>query len=223
MTSVGKPLKRSDTEKPWAQKTRSRRIGNTPQRRYFLIVCEGEKTEPKYFKGLRDDLPKETVHVEIHGEGMNTLSLVERAGAIRDEMKRRGRPVDKVWVVFDRDSFAPDDFDNAISRAESLGYGAAWSNEAFELWYLLHFEFRSTAMRRTEFKGRLTTLLGFEYEKNAPGMYAELKGRTDQACAHAARLVEQARGISPHDANPCTHVHELVAELRALISSPCPE
>ncbi|SFD21421.1 RloB-like protein [Chitinophaga sp. CF118] len=28
------------------------------KRKYYLIVCEGAKTEPNYFEGLKDDLPK---------------------------------------------------------------------------------------------------------------------------------------------------------------------
>ncbi len=220
---MGKPLKTSDRDKPWASINRPRKFGKTPQRTYFLIVCEGEKTEPNYFEAFRDDLPKGTVNVEIHGEGMNTLSLVNRAREIRENMERKERTVDKVWVVFDRDSFRPDDFDNAISKAESLGYGAAWSNEAFELWYLLHFELRTTSMMRTDFQQKLTRHLKRAYQKNASDMYSTLKDRTDQACANAQRLVELNEGIAPHNANPCTHVHELVAELRALVSSSCEE
>lgn len=28
------------------------------KRKFYLIVCEGEKTEPNYFQGLKEDLPK---------------------------------------------------------------------------------------------------------------------------------------------------------------------
>jgi len=30
-----------------------RLFGNRPRRRYYLIVCEGEKTEPNYFEAIR--------------------------------------------------------------------------------------------------------------------------------------------------------------------------
>jgi hypothetical protein len=49
----------------------------------------------------------------------------------------------EVWCVFDMDvkrgadEFA--DFDNAISKALQLGYKIAYSNDAFELWFYLHF------------------------------------------------------------------------------------
>jgi hypothetical protein len=33
-------------------------IGSVMERRYFLIVCEGAKTEPAYFEHLQGMLPK---------------------------------------------------------------------------------------------------------------------------------------------------------------------
>ena len=56
--------------------------------------------------------------------------------------------------------------------AKILVSGCAWSNEAFELWYLLHFQYYENAMARKDFKGLLEShlkpLLGndFRYEKN---------------------------------------------------------
>jgi hypothetical protein len=210
---MGRPVKVSDRNRPWTRLAGKRRHGTRPERRFFLIVCEGQKTEPNYFRAIGDALPRGTVRVEVHGEGMNTLSLVRRAGEIADGLKRNGSTVDRIWVVFDRDSFEADDFDNAISSARSRGFGVAWSNEAFELWYVLHFEARTAAMSRDEFQGRLSRHLRRTYRKNAPDMYRLLRDRTAVASENAARLVAQSEGTPPHDANPCTRVHELVAEL----------
>ena len=60
---------------------------------------------------------------------------------------------DRVWVVFDRDDF--NDFNEAIALAERKGYKAAWSNEAFELWYLLHFIYLDTAISRADYIKKL--------------------------------------------------------------------
>jgi hypothetical protein len=212
-----KPRKKSDKGKPWSRRHGPRREGKRKELRYFLIVCEGEKTEPHYFEAIRDELPREAVRVMIHGEGMNTLSLVEEAEKIRDAIIEQNHAVDKVRVVFDCDGFyVKGDFDNAISKAESKKFGAAWSNEAFELWYLLHFEPRTSGMSRTEFKKKLTKHLGRKYEKNDPGMYAALREKLWFARENAKRLVEQSEGVVPHKANPCTHVHELVEALEEL-------
>src|SRR5665648_1074068 len=51
-----------------------RRVGTRGKDRdLILIVCEGEKTEPYYFKGFR------LTNVTVIGTGFNTQSLVERA------------------------------------------------------------------------------------------------------------------------------------------------
>ena len=46
----------------------------------FLIVCEGEVTEPEYFNSFR----LTSANVKAIGKGMNTISLVKEAIAIRD-------------------------------------------------------------------------------------------------------------------------------------------
>lgn len=74
------------------------------------------------------------VEVYIEGLGQNTLSIIKEAKKRKEERDNSQNPAyDKIWVVFDRDSFQPDNFDNAIFSAEALGYGCAWCNEAFEL------------------------------------------------------------------------------------------
>jgi hypothetical protein len=43
--------------------------------RRILIVCEGEKTEPNYFKGFQTN-PEVYDSIDIHGTGYNTVSLI---------------------------------------------------------------------------------------------------------------------------------------------------
>jgi len=45
--SIAKRFQRRENK--WSQETRDKRV-------YFLIVCEGEKTEPNYFKALSKSL-----------------------------------------------------------------------------------------------------------------------------------------------------------------------
>ena len=47
------------------------------ERERILIVCEGAKTEPNYFRAIQEKLPPRVVEEEIAGEGHNTLRLVE--------------------------------------------------------------------------------------------------------------------------------------------------
>jgi hypothetical protein len=52
----------------------TRRENIRPLRR-FLIVCEGEKTEPNYFRTFPEN-PEVYDAIDIYGTGYNTVSLV---------------------------------------------------------------------------------------------------------------------------------------------------
>ncbi len=216
---MGRPVKLSDQKKEWFKRhsCRDRRIGIREELQRFLIVCEGEKTEPNYFKAFKAVLPRRVIELEIHGEGRNTLSLVEKAQELRDRGLRSGSSFDQVWVVFDRDSFPADDFDNAISKAEANDIQCAWSNEAFEFWYLLHFEYRNSAISRQEYQQILTHRFGEEYKKNDERMYRKTcdPAKQNQAIEWARRLHDDTlkRRIPFSRANPGTTVFKLVEQL----------
>ncbi|HEY0154849.1 MAG TPA: RloB family protein [Longimicrobium sp.] len=181
-----------------------RSVNTRPLRQRFLIVCEGEETEPNYFRGFR--LGKD---VMVAGTGYNTVSLVERAR----ELSESG-DYDQVWCVFDRDSFPVHDFNEAIRLAKRYDFHLAYSNEAFELWYVLHFNFHQAATARSLYPGMLTHLLGHKYEKNSRNMYSLLEGRQETAIVNAKRLINVYTPHNPATDNPCTTVFELVEELR---------
>ena len=50
---------------------------------------------------------------------------------------------DQLWCVFDCDDNKDSELQAAISYSEKHGYKIAYSNPAFEYWYLLHFEKRN--------------------------------------------------------------------------------
>jgi hypothetical protein len=101
------------------------------ERQRILIVCEGENTEPSYFRQFR----LSSAEIMSLGIGASTLQVVNRANN-----ERQKRKYDQVWVVFDKDDFPAKDFNAAIELAEKLGFGVAYSNQAFEYWLILHFE-----------------------------------------------------------------------------------
>jgi len=182
-----------------------RRLYERPLRQNFLIVCEGKRTEPNYFKSFR---VRKDVQVQVIGEGYNTLSLVKRA----IELEQKGK-YDQVWVVFDRDDFPAQHFNEAISLAERNGIGVAYSNEAFEIWYLLHFNYHDVATSRRRYKRMLTERLGFEYQKNAPDMYERLQMKQADAIRNAKKLLQTYSPHRPERDNPCTTVYRLVEAL----------
>jgi hypothetical protein len=120
---------------------------------------------------------------------------------------------DEVWCVFDKDSFTPEQFNTAIQMVYSNKMKVAYSNEAFELWYLLHFEYCESGLTRETYKRRLTTYLGAEYKKNDPKMYETLLPNQATAIKNAKRLVQMHTSNSPANHNPVTLVYQLVESL----------
>lgn len=186
---------------------RSRQIGIRELRDSFLIVCEGEKTEPNYFRKFR-------VHkLVLHGTGHNTASLVRETIRLKNEYFNEDKEFDQVWCVFDRDSFSAQSFNEALALARKAQFQVAYSNEAFELWYLLHFAYNDSAMARNLYSDRLTTALGFPYRKNSEEMYVLLLNKQQDAIRNAERLLSQYEPPDPWNNNPSTTVHLLVKEL----------
>lgn len=217
--------------KRYARQEQKRKLNVRAKRMYYLIVCEGAATEPNYFEGLKQDLPKGVLtayQIDIEGTGRNTQSLVDEALRLKEAYeKNTTRPVDKLRVVFDRDSFAANDFNNAIVRCaqNTPVIGCAWSNEAFELWYLLHFHYYNNAISRKDYQDlieeNLRPFLGenYRYQKNSIEMYALLKeyGSIEDAIRNAKNLERNFAGRQDYaNHNPCTMVYKLVEELLKL-------
>ena len=216
---MGKPIKFTDRNKPWA-KPRSRvtrHERSLPIRKRYLIVCEGTKTEPNYFMSLEKDLKPHVVELYIIGEGDNTVNLVTIAEEIFNNEKTAGRSFDEVWIVFDKDSFPDQDFNNAVEMAKARKFHPAYSNEAFELWYLLHYEYCESALSRSTYKERLSNYIGKSYKKNDEEIYEILKNGENQiqAIQFAKRLHEMhsSNGKTPANSNPSTLVYELIEVL----------
>ena len=60
-------------KKRFEREEKKRKVDTRTKLVYFLIVCEGEKTEPNYFKELEKELPRGTVELKIEGTGRNTI------------------------------------------------------------------------------------------------------------------------------------------------------
>ena len=99
-----------------------RRQGLREIKQSFLIVCEGECTEPDYFNAFR----LTTASVRTIGQAMNTVSLVNKAISIREADKQKRRVYDQCWVVFDKDDFPANDFNWLLT----------WQRETASMWHI---------------------------------------------------------------------------------------
>jgi len=185
-------------------KSFTRRKDFKQTRKSFLIVCEGEKTEPNYFGKFR--VRGRTV--DVRGIGANTDSLVRAA----IKLKAKGS-YDRVWCVFDRDSFPVANFNSAIALAAANGIEVAYSNEAFEIWYLLHFNYHDSGTGRALYEEMLTKRLGSKYFKNDPDMFDKLVSMLPTAIKNAEALMSSYPNPSPVNDNPSTTVYKLVKAL----------
>lgn len=211
-----------------AREESKRKIEFKSKRKFYLIVCEGEKTEPNYFESLKLSLPKgvlELTSIDIDGTGRNTMSIIQEAVKLRKRYEDKYlRSIDRVWAVFDRDSFPASNFNNAINKGENSKpkVNCAWTNEAFELWYLLHFNYYNTAIPREHYQkliekeiNNVSGRTDFRYEKNSTTMFELLNkyGCQERAIQNSEKLEALYFDRSYADHNPCTKVHILIKEL----------
>ncbi len=196
----------------------------------YYIFCEGEKTEPQYFKGMKSIIasdPMYTNMIYIEGLGRNTLSVLQYAENYITEHKIT---TGVVWCVYDKDDFPADRFNAVEQRMKSLNqklseddvalrYYAAWSNQCIEYWFRLHFEFYQTDGSRDDHIRKLNEYFEKKqcgkYEKNRDDIFEILtwNGQPKQAIKWANRRLDQCSGKTPTDSVPATKVHKLVQGL----------
>ena len=158
-----------------------------------LIVCEGTKTEPNYFEAFAEKQQGVIVYdVEVKGLGRGTKDVVEKAIDLKNK-----NHYDRVWAVFDKDEFPAKDFNEAIAMGQKNGIEVAWSNEAFELWYLYHFQNVTTGVSRNNYEimttyGSMESALRYAEAKHIE--YADSRYANQNPCTTVYRLVCQLLG-----------------------------
>lgn len=189
------------------RKTLGRKTAVREKYKSILIVCEGERTEPKYFEIYKNFLRQSAINIEIQGKGFNTVTIVNYAKETYDKDRSK---YDSVWCVFDRDSFPKENFNQAIELCNKYNFNAVYTNEAFELWYLLHYNYHDTGYSRTQYRNMLSKSIGRKYEKNDKHMFDTLKDMQNTAIKNAERLEKFQKNNLASEANPVTKVHHLV-------------
>ncbi len=196
----------------------------------ILIVCEGLETEKNYFNGAIEEINRtrdnsNKLNVQIVGKGMNTISLVKSIDDLLndiDESNNRIVPYEKIFVVFDKDSFKADNFNNAITICNNKGFIPLWSNQAIEYWFLLHFHYLDSKMDRTLYANKLEEYfknagLNYKYRKNDKDIYSKLTryGSLEQAIKNARNIHAIHINDTPADSESCTTIYKFFDEIFA--------
>jgi hypothetical protein len=150
------------------------------------------------------------------------VNVVEKAIALRDKrlINRNIPPFDQVWAVYDKDDFPASRYNKAVSLSEQAGISSAHSNQSFELWYVLHYEYLQSALHRKDYIGKLTGYMGFRYTKNTLKVVKQLfaTGNVKLAIERAKLLEVLHAGKTPSNSCPQTAVYKLVEALMAYIN-----
>lgn len=191
-----------------------------------LIVCEGEKTEPFYFRELIDHYEIHSANVHISGAcGSDPVSVVKHGLKLyHKEKSSPSGPYDRVYYVFDRD--AHPNYQQALNLVAATKpnhiFHAITSVPCFEYWLLLHF-YHTTApysavggiSAGAAVLSALQTVWP-EYTKAKQGVFDSRLNQLEFAKANAVRAFAEAK--KTHTDNPTTRIHELVEYLQNIKS-----
>lgn len=200
---------------------------------FFLIVCEDTKTEPAYFDQFKKLFPVNTLYLKSVGTGLDQLGVVNFSIKYRGELsKETNKEIDFTWAVFDKDNADKNkttrsNFETAYTLASANNIKIALSNEAFELWLLLHFSNVSTevAIPRKDLYEKLKDAINkfnadFLYKHGSPEVLKMVSqyGSEKNAIKRANSMFNALKEKPPIERNPSTELFLLVSELRDWIA-----
>ncbi len=188
----------------------------------YLIICEGKQTEPNYFNGLKQEINRKygkkvevlIPNIDIKGTGRNTTDLVKYT---QKYVNYSNKVYGQVWVVFDKDDYSDEQFNQAIKNCD---YNVAWSNPNFELWLLSHLK----RVSRTISKDEILDGLDKEFQKNGLGTYKKnddkifekvtKDGKLNTAVKNCEYLEKLNKNGQASNRNPMTRVYKIVDGLK---------
>ncbi len=196
-----------------------------------LVYAEGTKTEPFYIESIKKEIAQKykcnqndiELIIVNDGKTYNTKYLVNYALNDIDKRLKINESIDHVWIFFDKDDFPKSNFLEAHNKIESLNnssklnndgfkynlengitFHSCFSNESFELWYCLYFDFYEGKHSREDYIKLLNKKLQ-SYKKNQKNMHQFLTskgGNIDFAIKNAKKL----SGLKNKE-NPSTNVY----------------
>ncbi len=222
-------MARDNAPRERQKKQLERKQGRRASYDRILMVTEGSKTEPNYFREIRSAFRLHTANVEVRPSEWGTapIQVVQYAQELfekGDHHKNiQRRAFEQVCAVFDRDDHAS--YHDALALAQELNgklrndarqpvvFQAIASVPCFELWLLLHYEDVQAPLHRDDVMRHLKQHIP-GYEKGSGNAFAITSAHLAVATARAERLAQR---FSAHtDPEPFTAIADLVKRLTTL-------
>jgi len=185
------------------------------EKRVILLALEDTKSSRYYFEKLIRD--KELLGKVIIAKniGTNPNKVID---ALLKYEKDNNINVPQKWIIIDKDDYSKEEINGAIKRAKDLGICVAFSNEAYEVWVLLHFKYTTSYLDRFDLKKELNGIFenrfNIEYEKGADNIYELTVAYQKEAIKNAKKLIKHHQNsqkvLDIFSSNPITFIYELV-------------
>lgn len=167
----------------------------------FYIITEGE-TEERYFSEFRQEGRCSGVKIKRVKPCSN--QILSAAKRVWKKERFTLSNYNKQIIVIDKDALTEDDFHAILRQAVDSKIEVVFSNSAFEVWLLAHFEpITRGFLSANELKRRLSNHLTGEYKK---GDIRQLRA----IVKHFTQAFENTRNVSSisYDTQ-CTNVGDL--------------
>lgn len=209
--------KRKQKIEPWHLREERKRKKHTVSVRKRYLICTEGKTEAIYFGHYKSSTGPVVVALDKSDHKVSLIKKTIEEKDVRIQAGEFDEEIDEAWVVLDRDANPLNKvdkahFNRALELAKINNIHVAYSNDAFELWFLLHYQDLWAATHRDQLYKILSTHRNEKYEKPLD-LYKEIKSLRSIALKRAAKLLKSDK--SPADCNPSTTIHILVEKLIA--------
>jgi hypothetical protein len=201
-----------------AERTESsyRRPAGNRRQPIILIVCEGKKTEHRYFVALKVAFRIQEMSVKVvpGSDGRSSpAQILDAALQHKKEYNLNLAAGDEAWCVFDTEQEGTHhDLQDVMERAARARVQLAISNPSFEYWYLLHYDCTDRPFTHaTEVSDHLRRHLP-QYTKTMNAFDCVRDG-TATALANAEALRKRADVDWKRCPNPSTGVDRLVQRI----------
>ena len=226
-----------------------KRLTNTRSKRGSVIIaCEDSIASPTYFKLIVGRLIRErkitpgSIVIAPHDGFTHPTGVLNNLKNYKSDNGQNYKNFDHKWIVIDRDAprtniggHTAEDFNTALNSAKNnrkdLHINVAYANDSFELWYLLHFEYRNTAIFRDEIIQKIIEKLkqldprkfsrlnrnNIKQKNYTELIFEILLPLQEKAIINAEKLLlSYGKEHNPVEDNPSTTIHKLVKLLNNL-------